>query len=212
MRSPLAPLRSFFRRERDRSPVRGLLIVLAVAAIPVVVNAVVSVSLPTREGSMLAFSASGTVVEAPAESVFWGAVNFSVLFGFWLLASVVAFAVTARAGGTGRFSRFATLLGWAWLPALLASAIWAAVMFVAVAGTTPPATVEGACEYCERVLDSSLVNISEAGVVVGWIVGLVIWIPAIEVGRDVSRRVAIGTVAVLVGLFAALWMAGNFLL
>lgn len=204
----LAPIRSFFERERHRSPVRGLLIVLATAVVPVLANAVIAATVPARERPTLAFSASGTIVEAPASAVFWAVANLTAAVSIWLVGAAIAYVVTDRVGGEGRFWRFATLFGWAWLPVLLTGLLHATTVVAAVAVTPPPESLGGVCAYCSRLTDGPLVTLASGTVVLGWLLAALLWVPAIAIGRDVTRRVAAGTAALLVAILLALWATG----
>jgi hypothetical protein len=206
MTDSLAPLIAFFERERQRRPVRGLAIVGCCAGIGLIGVLALLISMPAFDQPTVAFAAGGETVEAGAGSLLGALLTVLIPVVVWLVFGAIAFAVTYAGGGSGGFYRFVTLFGWGWVPALFVSVAWLAALLANIATTPTPETLEAGCEFCQQVQSGVLmdaVRVFEGAMV---IVSAVVWIGAIEVGRNVSRPLALGTAALLFSINGVLWV------
>lgn len=195
MNGLLAPVRTFFEAERQRSQWRGLLIVVLVAAEPFVVTLLFAAVLPQGDQPVLAFATGTEAIEAPVYALASVLIRFATPILSWLAYAAVVYGVTTRFDGQGSFTRFATLFAWGFAPGLLIQVVWLGAV-VASALTTPvPADPAGNAAWIQSVQSGSIQSALGSVYPLLTVVTAVLWIVATAVGRRVSSRQA--TVAVL---------------
>lgn len=188
-------LRAFFEAERQRQRWRGLVIVTAIAFVPLVANLVLVSRTPRSDQPVVVLATQTGAIETPAITLLSLVISFATAFVFWLLYAGLAHGITAAYGGEGSFTRFATLFAWGMIPGLIVQIFWLGALVANATEMTPPENPSGNAAWIEAVQSGPAMAAVEPLYPAAIVVSFGLWVLATAVGRRVTPRQAV--VAVL---------------
>lgn len=186
----VGPVRAFFEAERQRPRWRGLAVVAAIACTPLVANLVLSARMPRGDQPVVALATGAGVVEAPALALASVVLGFATPFFFWLLYTGIAYGITARFGGEGSYTRYATLFAWGLAPGLAVQLFWLSALVANATTRAPPADPSRNAAWIEAVQSGPAMAAVDVLYPVAAVVAFGLWVLATAVGRGVTTRQA----------------------
>ncbi|WP_458206599.1 YIP1 family protein [Haladaptatus sp. NG-SE-30] len=135
------------------------------------------------------------------------AISLVIPFVIWAFYGVVFYAISSLFDADGSLRDTVVLSGWGFLPTVLYSVV--TLVVVAVALDPSPAARAGSQTAMEMVARGTLATLVLRSVdLLFTLWSAFVWVAAVRHARDITRRQAIVTVGIPVGIFTILDMVG----